>query len=172
MVRPQSFTWHFRVLGLTPSASVNAVVSAFRRLARENHPDINKSPEARRRFIEVVSAYRVLREKMRFHEQDESWGRCRRCERFEALFDAIDGGSACAECLLGRTRLRKLLPAPVIVVAKHASAIALYLIGFALGVLFLQTDEARYAFAGASCTFGGLLLLAFEVVLLTQNEGH
>ncbi len=55
------------VLGLQPGASAAAVKAAWRRLARENHPDLNASdPGAARaatsRMVEINAAYERLRD--------------------------------------------------------------------------------------------------------------
>jgi DnaJ-class molecular chaperone len=48
-------------LGLTPSASPAAVTAAFRKLAKETHPDRNPGdPAAAARFDEIANAYRTI----------------------------------------------------------------------------------------------------------------
>jgi molecular chaperone DnaJ len=51
---------YYELLGLTRSASEAEVKKAFRRLARELHPDVSDAPDAAERFKEVVEAYEVL----------------------------------------------------------------------------------------------------------------
>lgn len=55
----------FRVLGLPPSASEVEVWTAFLRLARRNHPDLDKARRRRERFVEAVRAYQVVRAELR-----------------------------------------------------------------------------------------------------------
>lgn len=50
----------YKVLGVRPDAEPAAVTSAFRRLARELHPDRNPDPAAEERFKAVGAAYEVL----------------------------------------------------------------------------------------------------------------
>jgi molecular chaperone DnaJ len=50
----------YDVLGVAASADREELRSAFRRLAREHHPDISAAPQADERFREVVEAYRTL----------------------------------------------------------------------------------------------------------------
>lgn len=51
---------YYDVLGVTRSATDGEIKSAFRRLARELHPDVSEDPNADERFKEVVEAYEVL----------------------------------------------------------------------------------------------------------------
>jgi molecular chaperone DnaJ len=50
----------YDVLGVDASADREELRTAFRRLAREHHPDISAAPQADERFREVVEAYRTL----------------------------------------------------------------------------------------------------------------
>jgi molecular chaperone DnaJ len=49
---------HYQVLGLTKDASTEDVKKAYRKLARQLHPDVN--PDAGERFKEVSAAYETL----------------------------------------------------------------------------------------------------------------
>jgi len=51
---------YYEVLGVERNASQEDIKKAFRRLARQYHPDVNKSPEAEPRFKEINEAYEVL----------------------------------------------------------------------------------------------------------------
>jgi molecular chaperone DnaJ len=53
-------TDYFGVLGLTREASDGEIKRAYRRLARDLHPDVNPDPEAKERFQEVTRAYEAL----------------------------------------------------------------------------------------------------------------
>lgn len=51
---------YYEILGLSRGADEKEVKSAFRRLARELHPDVNDGPDAEERFREAAEAYEVL----------------------------------------------------------------------------------------------------------------
>src|ERR671924_1582354 len=51
---------YYDVLGISRGATEREVKSAFRRLARELHPDVSEEPEAQERFREAAEAYEVL----------------------------------------------------------------------------------------------------------------
>src|SRR5262245_23434065 len=63
---------YYRVLGVTPEASQKDVTKAYRKLARELHPDKNPGDAgAEERFKEVSAAYDVLGDEARRKEYDE-----------------------------------------------------------------------------------------------------
>ena len=51
---------HYDVLGVSRDASEDQIKKAYRKLARELHPDVNPEPEAQERFKLVTYAYEVL----------------------------------------------------------------------------------------------------------------
>src|SRR5918997_2030153 len=51
---------YYEVLGVSRDAGPEELQQAFRRLARANHPDVNKDPGAEERFKEINEAYQVL----------------------------------------------------------------------------------------------------------------
>src|SRR5215217_6025025 len=53
-------TDYYGVLGLAPGATDNDIKKAYRRLARDLHPDVNPDPGAKERFQEVSKAYQAL----------------------------------------------------------------------------------------------------------------
>jgi curved DNA-binding protein len=50
----------YEVLGVSRDASQEEIQRSYRKLARANHPDVNKDPEAEARFQEIAEAYDVL----------------------------------------------------------------------------------------------------------------
>src|ERR671937_1019477 len=51
---------YYELLGVGRDADEGEIKRAFRRLARELHPDVSEAPDAEHRFREVVEAYEVL----------------------------------------------------------------------------------------------------------------
>lgn len=50
----------YEVLGLTKNASEDEIKKAYRKLARQYHPDVNKAPDAEEKFKEMKEAYDTL----------------------------------------------------------------------------------------------------------------
>ena len=50
----------YEVLGVSRDADQDEVQQAYRRLARQNHPDVNRDPGAEERFKEINEAYSAL----------------------------------------------------------------------------------------------------------------
>jgi molecular chaperone DnaJ len=51
---------YYEILGVGRDADENTIKSAYRRLARQYHPDVNKNGDAEERFKEINEAYEVL----------------------------------------------------------------------------------------------------------------
>jgi molecular chaperone DnaJ len=64
---------YYEVLNVSRSADAQEIKKAFRRLARELHPDVSKEADAEERFREVAEAYEVL-SKPETREQYDRFG--------------------------------------------------------------------------------------------------
>jgi molecular chaperone DnaJ len=93
----------YEVLGVARDADENTIKKAFRRLARELHPDVNTDdPEAEEKFKEAATAYEILSDPERRatydrygHEGLRSGGWSSSAANFGSLsdlFDAFFGG--------------------------------------------------------------------------------
>jgi curved DNA-binding protein len=51
---------YYAILGVPKNATQEEIKRAYKRLARQYHPDVNKSPEAEEKFKEINEAYAVL----------------------------------------------------------------------------------------------------------------
>ena len=51
---------YYEVLGISKGASDDEIKKAYRKLAKQYHPDINKAPDAEAKFKEINEAYEVL----------------------------------------------------------------------------------------------------------------
>lgn len=76
------FKDYYRVLGVEPDADLKTIKTAYRRLARQYHPDVSTESDAEDRFKEVTEAYEVLGDKDKRAEYDELRQHARR-ENFQ-----------------------------------------------------------------------------------------
>src|SRR5919199_4754916 len=60
---------YYKVLGVPQSATENEIRRAYRKLAKQNHPDANPGKEER--FKEISAAYEVLSDPAKRKEYDE-----------------------------------------------------------------------------------------------------
>ncbi len=61
----------YTTLEITPSASEAEIKKAYRKLARQYHPDVNKDPAAEEKFKEINAAYEVLSDKSKKAQYDQ-----------------------------------------------------------------------------------------------------
>jgi len=67
---------YYKLLGLERNADEKQIKSAFRKLARKYHPDVNKAPEASEKFKEINEAYEVLsdpQKRQRYDSLGSNW---------------------------------------------------------------------------------------------------
>jgi curved DNA-binding protein len=70
---------YYKTLGVERSASKEEIRRAYRKLARQYHPDVNKAPDAEEKFKQIAEAYEVL-------------GDEKKRERYDALGDRWKAG--------------------------------------------------------------------------------
>src|SRR2546430_4991251 len=57
---PVEYKDYYKPLGVPKNASTDDIKKAYRKLARQHHPDVNKKPEAEKKFKEINEANEVL----------------------------------------------------------------------------------------------------------------
>ena len=62
---------YYEVLGVSKTASQDEIKSAFRKLAKKYHPDINKDKDAPEKFKEAQEAYAVLSDENKRKQYDQ-----------------------------------------------------------------------------------------------------
>src|SRR3989339_926023 len=62
---------YYEILGVNKSASAEELKSAYRKLARKHHPDIDKTAGAAERFKEIGEAYQVLSDTQKKQAYDQ-----------------------------------------------------------------------------------------------------
>jgi curved DNA-binding protein len=65
------FKDYYKTLGVSEDASADAIKKAYRKRAREVHPDLNRDEAAGERFKEVGEAYEVLKDPAKREEYDQ-----------------------------------------------------------------------------------------------------
>ena len=68
---PLDYKDYYDALKVKKDASQDDIQKAYRKLARKFHPDVNKSPDAERRFKEVGEAYEVLKDPEKRQKYDQ-----------------------------------------------------------------------------------------------------
>ena len=61
----------YAILGVKPTASLDGIKRAYRRLVKRYHPDVNKQRGAKEMFLEVNEAYETLSNPLLRREYDE-----------------------------------------------------------------------------------------------------
>lgn len=75
---PVEYRDYYKILGVGKDAKPEDVKKAYRRLARQHHPDLNKGADAERRFKEVNEANEVLSDpekRARYDQLGPNWER-------------------------------------------------------------------------------------------------
>jgi len=79
---------YYQTLGVSRTASEKEIKSAYRRLARQYHPDVNKDPKATDRFKLINEAYEVLsdpKKRSKYDQLGSDWERIEREQEFASI---------------------------------------------------------------------------------------
>jgi curved DNA-binding protein len=82
----------YDALGVSRDASEDDIRRAYRRLARQYHPDVNKEPGAEDRFKEVSEAYEVLRDAEKRSQYDRYGSQWRAAQEAQRQGRGAPGG--------------------------------------------------------------------------------
>lgn len=61
---------YYDILGVNKNASQSDIKSAYRKLSKQYHPDVNKSPDAEEKFKEINEAYGILSDEEKKSQYD------------------------------------------------------------------------------------------------------
>lgn len=75
---------YYEILGVKRDATQKEIDSAFRRLARKYHPDVNPDPQAAEKFKEINEAHEVLGDPEKRRKYDQFGARWEEYQRWEA----------------------------------------------------------------------------------------
>jgi molecular chaperone DnaJ len=85
---------HYEVLGVARDASTDEIRKAYRKLARELHPDVNKEAGAEDKFKLVTHAYEVLSDPQQRERYDRGGDQFGDFGGFGDIFETFFGGAA------------------------------------------------------------------------------
>jgi len=91
---------YYEILGVTRNASKDEIQKAYRKLARKQHPDVNKEEGAEERFKKTNEAYEVLKDQEKRSRYDALGANWKNGQNFnpppgwEDVFDMNFGASS------------------------------------------------------------------------------
>lgn len=65
------FKDYYATLGVKPETPIDEIKRAYRKLARQYHPDVSKEPDAENRFKEINEAWQVLQDEQKRAQYDQ-----------------------------------------------------------------------------------------------------
>ena len=177
------FIDHYKILNIPENATIDDIKKAFRNLAKEFHPDKNKSIDANTRFREIFESYEILKDKITkeiFNEQRKKYYKTSNTDfnpENEPIYDAYDfvkkEASRKAE-YFSRMTFDEFLKSSIFILKKTTSKLAISLM-FIFGLIIIIFGI--YASANINDNNGyGFLILLFSfafggtLIYIAKNE--
>ena len=117
---------HYTLLGVRSDASALEIRRAYRRLARQHHPDLNPCPDGPSRFAELADAYAILNDPSQRARYDQTLHRPRPARsRTVSHTETLDRASQRGILELSRSEARHLAHHPLTLTDVHGRTIML-----------------------------------------------
>jgi len=97
----------YALLGVSKDASADEIKKAYRRLARDLHPDVNPDPETQERFKEITAAYEILSDPEKRQRYDAGPDAFGGFGSFGDIFEAFFGSGFGTASRGPRSRVRR-----------------------------------------------------------------
>ena len=133
---------YYKILGVNKDASQDDIKKAYKKLARQYHPDLNPNdPDAHRKFQEINEANEVLSDpekRKKYDQYGENW---KHADEFEAQRKQY-GQQVAALAVASRTAEVRIGPPPAMMESSRISlSLCLVPAGVAVAVLIMDSVD-------------------------------
>ena len=160
---------YYKILKVSPDASTAQIKSAYRRLAREKHPDLNKGDEQlAREFAKIADAYTILVNPRKRADYDRKRLKVR-FNHADSVFDSNNPHARRAKQMAYERRYNAIVDR--MIAEERKESMALQRIVFPIVALFISTVFVaifKPLFFSNSNVFGKLAVVVLFVVGTTH----